>query len=139
VLRACRRVLKPGGTISFAVIAIADGLPEDEFDRAVEAGPPNVDAGPGYRDLLAAAGFEGIELTEASDEFLATSAAWVREWDAESLELERLVGIEDFAERQASRRQSIAATKEGLLRRHLISAVRPWTAPDRDPPSLLGQ
>ena len=125
MLRACSRVLKPGGVISFGVIAIADGLTADEADRAVDSGPVHVDAGRGYPALLSAAGFESVKLTDVSDEYLATSVAWVREWDAESVELQQLVGTDDFVERQASRRQAIEATRDGLLRRYLISAIRP--------------
>ena len=125
MLRACNRVLKAGGLISFGVIAVADDLSDDETDQAADAGPVHVEAGPGYPELMAAAGFESVELTDVSDEYLATSAAWVREWDAESVELEQLVGTDDFAERQTSRRQAIEAISDGLLGRYLISAIRP--------------
>ncbi|MCH8991958.1 MAG: hypothetical protein IIA44_09460, partial [Acidobacteria bacterium] len=45
--------------------------------------------------------------------------------DAESAELEDLLGADEFAEGQSSRRQELAAVRDGLLVRYLISAVRP--------------
>lgn len=55
---------------------------------------------------------------------VVTLAAWVREWDAEAVELARMVGAHEFAERQATRRRAIDAAHSGLLRRYLITATR---------------
>ena len=63
MLRACQRTLKPGGAIAFAVIAVSDGLTGRGLIAAIEAGPPHVEAGPGYPDLMAAAGFEDVTVT----------------------------------------------------------------------------
>ena len=125
MLRACNRVLKPGGVISFGVIAVADGLSDKQVARAVGAGPAQVEAGPGYPALMAAAGFEDVEVIDVSEEYLSTCAAWVSERDAESAELERVIGRDELAERQAGLRLAIETTKEGLLKRYLISAGSP--------------
>lgn len=125
MLRACYRVLKPGGVFSFVAIALADGLSTDDKIRAHEAGPQYVSAGAGYPALLRAAGFEGVDLIDATDEYRQTLSAWIREWDAESSDLERILGADEFAERQARRRLAMEAIRDGLLRRSIVSAARP--------------
>lgn len=124
MLRASHRVLKPGGTICFVVIALADGLSRNMIAAAIEAGPPEVEAGPGYPRLMTTAGFAAVDMVDVTEDYLMTLRAWVREWDAESTALRRLVGADDFAERQANRRRAIKAVKEGLLRRYLITSAK---------------
>lgn len=125
MLRACNRVLKTGGLLAFLVIALADGLSSDETTRALDAGPGHVDAGDGYRALLEAAGFESFKLVDVTDQYLATLTAWIREWDTESTELEPLLGVDEFTERQSRRRKTLETVRDGLLRRYVISAVQP--------------
>jgi len=125
VLRATSRVLKPGGLLSFLVIAVSDGLSPVETNIALEAGPEHIDAGPGYPALMEAAGFEDIQVIDVTDEYVATLTGWIREWEADSAELEQLMGIDEFAERQTRRSQAIASARDGLLQRYLISAIRP--------------
>ena len=108
----------------FAVIAHAGGLTDDETTRALGAGTDYADAGPGYPSLMAAAGVGHVEVTDVTDAYLVTLAAWVREWDAEAVELARIVGADEFAEPQAKRRRAIDAVRAGLLRRYLITATR---------------
>ncbi len=123
VLRASRRVLKPGGLISFLVIAVADDLTTAETEAARDAGPEHIDAGPGYPALMRRAGFENIDVMDVTDDYLMTLAAWIRAWDEESTDLEQLIGADQFAERQERRRRAFETTRAGLLRRYLISAV----------------
>ncbi len=125
MLRATSRVLKPGGLLSFLVIAVASGLSAAETNMALDAGPEHTDAGPGYPALMEAAGFEDIQVIDVTDEYVATLTAWIREWEAASTELEQLMGIDEFTERQKRRRQALAAARDGLLQRYLISAISP--------------
>lgn len=111
--------------MSFLVIAVADRLSTEETDRALDAGPAHVEAGDGYPFLLQAVGFEDVELLDVTDEYLATLAAWAREWDTESPELEQLIGTDQFAAHQSRRRKALKTVQDGLLRRYLITAVRP--------------
>ena len=113
--------------ISFLVIAVADGLSVAETDVALDAGPEHIDAGPGYPALMDAAGFEDVEVIDVTDDYLATLAAWIRAWDADSTELQQLIGVDEFTERQMRRRQAHATARDGLLRRCLISARRPFS------------
>ncbi len=84
--------------MSFLAIAVADCLSAEETDRVLDAGPEHIAAGDGYPFLLQAVGFEDVELIDVTDEYLVTLAAWIREWDTESTELEQLIGTDHFAE-----------------------------------------
>ncbi len=125
MLRACWRILKPGGVLSFVVIAVAEGLSPEDTDRALEAGPEYVAATDTYPSLLHASGFVDVEVEDVSDEYMATMTAWIREWDRESSELAQLLGADEFLERQTRRRHVLGPITAGLLRRYLITATRP--------------
>ena len=124
MLRASHRVLKPGGTTTFAVIAIGDDLNGEKREEGIASGPPHVDADLTYPDLMRAAGFEHVEATDLTTEYLETLKAWRDEWVTESVELKLIVGEDDYHERQANRMRAIRAAQNGLLRRYLITGVR---------------
>lgn len=125
MLRACNRVLKPGGLLSFLAIALAEGLSDDQTTAAVDAGPDHVVSEPGYSALMEDAGFEAVELVDVTVDYLATIEDWIHEWNAESDAIERLVGIDEFNQRQTRRRSPLQAGRQGLLIRYLISGRRP--------------
>ncbi len=110
--------------MSFLVIAVAEGLSAEETDRVVEVGPDHIATADSYPSLLRRSGFEGVGLVDVTDEYLATQMAWIREWDAELFDLERLLGADEFADRQSRHRRAWAAARAGSMRRYLISAVR---------------
>ena len=124
MLRASHRVLKPGGTIAFLVIAVCDKITGGRRKEAITAGPPYVDTDLAYPDLMHAAGFGQVEAADVTAEYLETLTAWWRAWDAASAELARIVGDDEFAERQANRMRAIRSVQSGLLCRHLMSGVR---------------
>ncbi len=109
----------------FFVVAPAAGLSSREIELAVEAGPPHVEAGPGYAVLLKQAGFANVEIVDVTDEYALTLSRSIRVRETEATQLEDLVGVDVFTEGQAGRRQQLAAVDNGLLERHLVSAVRP--------------
>ena len=125
MLRACHRVLKPGAHLSYFVVAVADELDDGDTARAIESGPVFVAAVSGYPELTVAAGFDGVDLVDVTDEYAVTLSESIRARDAEAAELQDLLGAAEFAEGQSSRRLELAAVHDGLLRRLLISAVRP--------------
>ena len=124
MLRACHRVLKHDGILAIAVIAIAHDLTDDQIASAVAAGPPRVEAGPGYPQLVADAGFASIDVVDVTDDYRSTLTALIREWDAQSHDLAPIVGDDVFAEQQENRSRALDAVEQGLLRRSLISARR---------------
>lgn len=95
------------------------------MEMATEAGPPYPDAGVGYEAMMEEVGFVDVQTEDVGDEFLDTTRAWVREWDAEAEAMKDVVGIEEFVERQSKRRLAASAIERGLLRRFLISGRRP--------------
>ena len=125
MLRACRRVLKSGAPLAFFVVAPAAGLSPCEIERAVEAGPAHVEAGPGYAVLLRQAGFADVEIVDVTDEYALTLSASIRAREVEVTQLGDLIGMDVFAEGQAGRRRELAAIHDGLLQRHLVSTARP--------------
>lgn len=95
------------------------------MELAMEAGPPHLEAGPGYAALLNQAGFASVEIVDVTDEYASTLSRSIRIRETEATQLEDLVGIDVFTEGQAGRRQELAAVNNGLVERHLISAIRP--------------
>jgi SAM-dependent methyltransferase len=124
VLRACHRILRPGGVLCFAVIGHADGLTDNETATAFGAGPDHADAGRGYPSLMATAGFDNMDVTDVTDAHLVTLAAWVREWDVEAVELARIVGA------RRVRRAAAEAASGDRRRPHGVAAPLPH---HRDP------
>jgi hypothetical protein len=125
VLRACNRVLKSGAPLVFFVVAVAAGLAPRDTARAIGAGPEYVDAGPGYPSLMEAAGFVNVEVIDVTDDYAVTLSDSIQARNAERPQLEDLIGVDKFIEGQSSRRRELAAVHEGLLRRHLVVALRP--------------
>ena len=124
MLRACRRVLKPGGVLSYYSIAVAPGLDREKTERALAVGPDELDAGPGYLALTEAAGFRHIDVVDVTAEYEATLATLIDEWVKERAALERLVGEREIVERHADRTRTLQAIRAGLIVRYLITAVR---------------
>jgi len=125
VLRACRRVLKKDAPLAFYVVAVADGLSARQIERGIESGPPHADAGPGYGILLREAGFSNIEFVDVTDEYADTLTKSILVRESEANHLIDLIGEDMFTESQARRRSELDAVHSGILRRHLVSAVRP--------------
>ena len=116
-------MLKPGGRLAFFVITFAEGLTAEQKVWAGGHSPEQIDAGPGYPALLVAAGFDDYAVTDVSDAYAETVDDWIAAWDAEFVEIEALVGVEEFSDRQVRLRRAADAARQGLRRRYLITAV----------------
>jgi len=125
VLRACRRLLRPGGRLAFTTIHVGPGLDAAQHRRAVRAGPPHVVTRRPYAELVAQAGFGEIAEIDVTEEYARAQRAWQKGHDAHADELRRVIPDQDFALGQANRRRAIAAIEDGLLRRSLITATSP--------------
>ena len=77
---------------------MAEHLSPEELRRFAEEdiGPDYLDAGPGYATLMASAGFEDARMEDLTSEYEATTEAWIRERDAEEVELQDLIGADAF-------------------------------------------
>jgi hypothetical protein len=125
VLRANRRVLRPGGRIAFYTIAVAPALPADDHRRAVLSGPPEVRTRSDYLSLLRSAGFADLDEVDVTADYLDTARRWLRYGQEFEAGLAALETPGAFARKLARRRKAIALIEAGYLRRALFLATRP--------------
>ncbi len=125
VLSACRRVIRRDGRMVFTVISITSGLSSADHRRAVEFGPPFVEAPAGYPELLRRTGWETTFHADLSAEFGETVGRVLRAEEARADELSEFLGETEFTERLARRRNKLQVIEEGLLRRELFVATLP--------------
>lgn len=125
VLRACRRLLRPGGRLGFYTIYIPPGLTDDAYRQAVQAGPDAVASRRDHLPLLRSAGFADISETDVTAEFLRVARTYLEARRRHADELRRSEGEAEFDRMQGERRDRIAAIEAGLIRRSLFIARRP--------------
>jgi hypothetical protein len=125
VLRACAKLLRPGGRTAFFTIHAAPGLTVSERRRVSRHGPPAVASRRTHRELLEAAGFDEITETDCSDEFVTVTRGWMDQWDLHRSAMEAIWGPDLVKERQRRRRGYLRTVRAGLMRRSLFMARRP--------------
>jgi hypothetical protein len=125
VLRACRRLLRPGGHTAFFTIYIPAGLSRAERRHAMMAGPPAVSTRHDHHTLLATAGFGDIAETDVTADFSSTLHVWLEYASEREPDLRRAMGDELFDARRSDRRIQSAAVDAGVLRRSLFVADKP--------------
>lgn len=125
MLRACRRLLRPGGRTGFFTILVTRGLSKGDHRRAVRLGPRAVSADRTHTALLEAAGFIEVEETDVTPDFLRTARRWHRFSRRLEAPLRASLGDQLFDERQNDRKALIAGVEEGLLSRSLFVATAP--------------
>jgi hypothetical protein len=124
VLRACERLLQPGGRIAIYTIALTPGLTTADRRRGHDNGPPNVGARVPYVEMLRRAGFDDVREHDVTPAFLRVARAWNRERERHAAALIEIDGAQQFNERQRNNRRQQRAIEEGLLRRVLLTAIR---------------
>jgi hypothetical protein len=124
VLRACRRLLRPGGRIAYFTIFTKPGLSKRAHRRAVRLGPRAVASLREQPELLEAAGFAEVAATDVTPDFLATARRWVRYASKFEGQLRSTIGDKLFDEQQTDRAEMIAAIEEGLLSRALFEGTK---------------
>lgn len=125
MLRACRRLLRPGGRTAFLTIFVTPGLSKRDHRRAVRVGPRAVRSDREPWDLLQAAGLTDVEAVDLTPEFLETARGWHDHSVSLERELRAAVGEAEFDQQQADRRETVAAIEDGLLSRALLIAAKP--------------
>lgn len=123
MLRATRRLLRPGGRTAFTAIHLPRDLPSEQRRRAIAAGPSAVATrSPSYVHLLRSAGFVDVGRTDVTADYRELQRRWMRY----ALEMEdELAEVEQgFAQRIEEQAGSRAAVEDGLLRRSLFVARR---------------
>ena len=120
MLRACRRLLLPGGRLAFFTIHVAQGLSLADRRRALGAAPAAA-AGRDVGDLVRRARFEVVEETDLSAAYAQTARDWL---DARLKHREQLRPLDPamYDDRVARGRNVIPVIEAGLLRRSLFLA-----------------
>ncbi len=124
VLRACRRVLRPGGRIAFLTIEPTLGLDPPTRRRAHRLGPAAVAVPTSYPSLLRSAGFVDIDRVDLTDEYHSTQLRWIDATERNASAIREAMGTELYEERLANRFLTLHAIEEGLLSRHRYTATR---------------
>ena len=122
MLRACKRVLVPGGRLVFDVVSIPESLTgnddlEDDYGFVATAVP--------YPEMLAQAGFTGIGSEDTTSGYLEVAGRWlVAARDLET-ELRIAMGDDVFEDKYSSRVASYEMIESGELGRTLYWATKP--------------
>jgi len=74
--------------------------------------------------LMEAAGFEEIEVSDVTPDFVSTAESWFKAFATRAAELRPLLGNE-FDYRQRARQEMITAADRGWLRRLLVNGTAP--------------
>lgn len=125
MLRACRRVLRPGGRLAFGVISVRPGAPEDVKGDAEKGRAWFVDTPRPYRELLHEAGFTDVLEHDVTGDYRRILAAWIRETERLEPELRGVLGDEVVDQKMNDRRSSLAAVDAGVYARAVFSASAP--------------
>ena len=125
MLRACRRLLKPGGRSAFFTIFVPRGLSKRDQRRAVDLGPRAVSSDREQAELVRAAGFVQVEEVDFTPEFHETARRWLRFSREFEPALRESLGDETFDQQSADRKGMVAAIEERLLARALFTATAP--------------
>lgn len=119
MLRASKRVLRPGGRLAFTVVATVDS-----------PAPPATDASDGFilpapihLPMVERAGFHDVEETDITAAFHSTAVRWLTAAAELEEDLRSALGDRVFEEKLASRRGTFDAIESGDLCRLLITAM----------------
>lgn len=122
-LQSCRRVLGPDGHMVFTVISIVPGLSDTDYQRALEAGPPYVEAEDDYGALLEQTGWDIAEQIDVTANFAETIRRLIHMERQQESALSTLYDEETLAERRTSRDIKLRALEDGLLRREIFKVT----------------
>jgi hypothetical protein len=125
VLRACHRILKPGGRLAFTAIQLTPGLAPEDRARALAGAPTFTESEATYPELLERVGFHPILHDDVTAHFGRIVASWLTELQGKEAAVRRIWGDAQYDDTVTRRRAALAATTAGLLQRSLLVAARP--------------
>jgi hypothetical protein len=123
VLRACRRVLKPGGRIAYYNIFISHEAPQDLQRLAIKANRLQYSRAQ-QTALIRSAGLALLRDEDVTAAYRQTQQALYDANVRHEKELRRAQGDSQFEERQRNRRRTLKAIDAGVLRRSFFVAER---------------
>lgn len=125
MLRACRRLLKPGGRLAFYTIFATTGLSDRDYRRARRSGPNHLSTRRvEHHEMLTSAGLSLVDERDLTPQFLRTARGWYERRKKYERQLREADGDAYFEERQHDAIVQIRAIEDGLLRRALFVATR---------------
>lgn len=124
MLRAARRVLRPGGRLAFSTIELAPDVPRAVRRRIRDHVPRAVASRRPYRDLLVSAGFTDIGSRDVTDAYRRTAHDWLAETRRHVDELRAASTPAEADELLATREMMVEQIEAGHLRRRLYWADR---------------
>jgi SAM-dependent methyltransferase len=122
MLRECRRVIRESAISLFSVISIPPDLPEADHERAVEAGPPFIDAPGDYGNLLETTGWSVTDRTDVTAEYRQSLKALVEALQSDTA-LREALGDDKISESRERRQEQVDSIDAGLLKREIFLAV----------------
>ena len=125
VLRACHRVLKPGGRIAYYTIYVAPDLSAPDYRRIMKFWPSASVGRRSLSEMLESAGFTDVHETDVTRQYGVTSRAWVEGRRRRYDKLAQAMGEEALNGKIEEGESILALIKDGLLKRSLLTARRP--------------
>ena len=122
MLKECRRIATERAKMLFSVIAVTRNLSEADHRRAVDAGPPFVDAPNSYVDLLKECGWRLKKHIDVTAEHRRSLSALVKAFD-DSAELSDALGVDVVSQARKRRQEQIDVIDAGLLVREILVAT----------------
>lgn len=123
VLNECLRVIRRDGKMVFTVISIASGLRCADHARAVESGPPFIEAEGEYRELLEETGWMVIDQFDLSANYEETGRRYIHEIEARAGDMCELLGEAEFSELLAKRQRNVVAVAQRIVHREMFVAT----------------
>ena len=121
MLRACKRVLVPGGRLVFDVVSVPDSI--IDHDDAVDKDRYGfVAADAPYVALLEDAGFTDIGFTDTTVKYLEVASRWLDAARDLEADLRDAMGDDVYDEKLASREASFEMAEAGEIGRTLFQA-----------------
>lgn len=122
MLRECRRVARDSATMLFSVISIAKNLPDADYRRAIDVGPPFIDAPKGYGQLLRDCGWRVTQHLDVTSEYRNSLGELARAFET-SGKLCEVLGKEVVEASRKHRLDQLSAIDAGLMIREIFLAT----------------
>ncbi len=125
VLRACHRVLKPGGHVAYYTIYVAPDLSAADYRRIMKFWPAAATRRRSPSEMLESAGFIDVHETDVTKQYRMTSRGWLEGRRRRYDELVQAMGEDTLKGKIVEGKAILGSIKDGLLRRSLLTARRP--------------
>lgn len=123
MLKECYRVVMTGGRMHFSVIIPSDGLSPADHQRAVETGPPFVDAPEGYGCLLQESGWLVVDRVDVSVEYGNSLEKIVAGLKRNTPALREAYGADKLRDLWRHRAEQCDLVRSGMLQRVVFTVI----------------